>query len=260
MPRWQSTGSQLRLWFCFAALVLVVSGCVTTTNAPEPKVDLEKAEKTHIEAGLGYLRQRNKESAERHFLKALEINRQSAGAHNGLAMVRQIEKDPKRAEVHFRKAISIDPEFSSARNNYAALLFRQDRFADAEAQLLKVVEDYTYERRAVALMNLGITQRKLGKQELALESLRQSVGVNLRIAPAHLELADMYYERGDLKSAQFYYQQYLKLSRQSARSLLLGIRLETALGNQNKVASYALALKNLHPDSDEYRQYQRGLR
>jgi type IV pilus assembly protein PilF len=40
------------------------------------------------------------------------------------------------------------------------------------------------------------------------------------------------------------------------RSLLLGIRIARATGDRDNEASYALQLKGLYPESDEYRTYQ----
>jgi type IV pilus assembly protein PilF len=46
------------------------------------------------------------------------------------------------------------------------------------------------------------------------------------------------------------------MSKQSPRSLWLGIRLMHALGQDDKKASYALFLKNEFPASQEYREYK----
>lgn len=240
-------------------LLWPLAACVTTTDRPQARVDLKKAEQTHIQAGLGYLRRRDKDSARRHFLKALDLNPSSAGAHNGLALVYQTEEDWQRADLHFRRALQADAGFSLARNNYAAFLYARDRFEDAEQQLLRVVEDYQYERRDLAYMNLGKTQARLGKIDSAVQSLRQAVGINARLALAHLELASIYFEQAQFGQARRYLGRFASLSRHTPRSLWLGIRVERHFGDKNREASYVLALKNLHPNSDEYRQYQQSL-
>lgn len=240
-------------------LAVLLTACVTTTNKSEPAVDLNKAEQTHIQAGLGYLRQGDKESARRHFLKAVEFNPKSAGAHNGLALIYQLDDEFDLAEKHFKKALSLDPALSLARNNYGALLFKQQRYQEAENQLVQVVEDYSYERRDRALMNLGRTQVQLGKTEEAIKSLKQSIGINFRLQTAHLELADLYFAKQDYTMAKKHLEQYARLARHTPRSLWLGIRIERIFGNQDQEASYALALKNLHQYSDEYLEYKKSI-
>ena len=62
-----------------------------------------------------------------------------------------------------------------------------------------------------------------------------------------------------------YFDRYAKLVKesgqpQSARSLWLGIRLERVFGNKDAEASLALQLKNNHPYSPEYLEYQNSLK
>ena len=75
--------------------------------------------------------------------------------------------------------------------------------------------------------------------------------------PAAIELAELYFEDRVYPDAKKYLDIFGANSRQSARSLWLGIRLERIFGNKDKEASYALALKNLHPYSKEYLEYKR---
>lgn len=238
-------------------MLFAVTACVTTTNKPEPVIDLQKAEATHIQAGLGYLRQRDKEAARRHFHKALKLNSKSAGAQNGLALVYQMEDEAELAEKHFRKALSIDPDYSLARNNYGAFLYSQGRYQEAQKQLQRVAQDFSYDRRYMALLNLGRTQLKLGDESGAEKSLKQVLGINYRVPMAHLELADIYFEQKNYTNAKHYLDQFGKMSRPSPRSLWLGIQIERIFGNKDREASYALALKNLHPYSAEYLEYKK---
>jgi len=258
MPSWHK--SSMLMIKRYAVLVVVswlVSACVTTTNRPEPVIDLKKAEATHIQAGLGYLRQSDKESARRHFYKALKLNDQSAGAINGLALVHQLENDYQEADKHFRKALALNPDFALARNNYGAFLYRQGRYQDAEKQLQIVAQDFSYDRRSMALLNLGRTQLKLNKTDLAEKTFKQVLSINFRVPMAHLELADIYFQQKNFTNSKFYLDQFSKVSRPSPRSLWLGIRIERIFENKDKEASYALALKNLHPYSAEYLEYKK---
>ncbi len=235
----------------------LVSACVTTTNRPEQIIDLKKAEATHVQAGLSYLRQQDRESARRHFYKALKMNAKSAGALNGLALVHQFEGNADEADQHFRKALSIESDFSLARNNYGAFLYQQKRYVEAEKQLAIVVKDYTYSRRTMALLNLGRTQLKLNKDAEAEQSFKQVLKINYRVPMAQLELADLYFKQKNYTNAKFYLDQFSSSAQATPRSLWIGIRIERIYGNKDKEASYALALKNLHPYSAEYLEYKK---
>jgi type IV pilus assembly protein PilF len=52
---------------------------------------------------------------------------------------------------------------------------------------------------------------------------------------------------------------YQALGQQSARALLLGIRLERVFGNKDQEASYLLVLKNRYPYSKEYLEYKQTM-
>lgn len=236
-------------------VMLILAGCVTTSTSSPQQVDLDKAEKTHVQAGLAYLRQDDRESARRHFEKALELNKRSAGAYNGLAYLYWSEQNLERAESFFRKALSLQPDFSRASNNYGSFLYSQMRYEEAEKYFKKVTEDYRYDSRHLALLNLGRTELKLGKSDAALASFRQAIGINRRVAAPYLELAELYFDAKNYPLARQHFDQYSQLAGQTSRSLWLGIRLEQIYGDKDKKASYALALKNLYPDSAEYLEY-----
>jgi type IV pilus assembly protein PilF len=77
-------------------------------------------------------------------------------------------------------------------------------------------------------------------------------------AIALLEMAQLRFDAGDIANARKYYNTYRSVvKQQSARGLWLGVRLARESGNLNDESSYALALKNIYPDSLEYEAYKR---
>ena len=52
-------------------------------------------------------------------------------------------------------------------------------------------------------------------------------------------------------SARAYLQRFLEVSKHTAASLWMGIRIERQLGDKDAIASYKLALRNNFPDSNE---------
>ena len=73
-----------------------------------------------------------------------------------------------------------------------------------------------------------------------------------------LELADMFFQDGDLSAAKGYYDAFRSQARQTPRSLCLGVSLARAEGDNDGAESYALALYNLYPDSPEARSCRNG--
>lgn len=243
--------------FCLAALCLGMVGCVTQTTGNE--VDRKAALDTHYRLALAYLDNRNRDSARHHIQKIFELDGDSAKGFGAQAVLFQLEGEPKLAETKFKRALKEDPEFSQARNNYAAFLYQRERYEDALEQFQMVSRDLDYDQRARALLSLGRTAQKLGRDARAKAAFEQAYNLDPKIAAVLVELAFISFHEEDYAKAKEYLDQYSRVARQSARTLLLGIKIERIFGNKDKEASYAMALKNRFPYSDEYLEYKREM-
>ncbi len=243
-----------------AALVLLLSACVTTTTSGKvPKIDKPKALQTYIQLGIGYMKKNNREAARYHFNQAFEIDKDSPGAHNGMALLYKIEGETALAERHFRRAIRVNPGFSQAQNNYGSFLFAQERYREAYQHFEKAARDTGYDQRPSALANLGRTALRLGRKERAKAAFEHALSLNNRVTMALVELAELHFEEQNYAESKRYLDQFARVSEQIPRTLWLGIRIERIFGNKDKEASYALALKNLHGYSKEYLEYKNTL-
>lgn len=234
-----------------------VSGCVTTTTGG-PSVDQKKALETHIRTGMTYLQQDNRDGAQRHFKKALELDDDSAEAWQGMALLHQLNGEIELAESRFKKALrgSSSISRSGIYLSYGRFLYEQERYKEAFDYIKRASEDLDYPSRSLALLYLGRTALKLDKPERAEAAFKLSATLNREQADALIELAEIYFSQRDYPQAKAYLDRFAALTRHTPRSLWLGIRIERIFGNKDKEASYALALKNMHPYSREYLQYK----
>lgn len=244
--------------YLLLSLALVLVGCVSTSTSTT-KVDVQKAEETHTRLGFLYIQKRNRDAARKHFQKALELNKRSPGAHNGMAMLYRMDGDPKLAEEHFLKALSYDADFSQARNNYGSFLYKHQRYDEAQVQFERAAADVNYDQRDSALLNVGRTALKLNNKERARSAFEHALNLSPRMSVAMLELADLTFKEKDYSAAKNYLSRFEKLSKPTAGSLWLGIQIERIFGNKDKESSYALALKNLYPYSQELLAYKRSM-
>jgi type IV pilus assembly protein PilF len=219
--------------------VLLLGACVTTTETVfTEKASPEKALERRVELARNYVGERDWENAKRNLKLAYEI-------------------DPNNAEVHEAFAL-VYQSFSRARNNYAAFLYSQERYEEAEKQLEVVSRDTLYEGRPRAFVNLGLCRQKLFDAQGAEEAFLRALSMDRTNRIALLEVAEIRFDAGDLENAGKYYDTYRSVvRRQSARGLWLGIRLARETGDRNAEGSYVLALSNMYPDSAEYQSYQR---
>ena len=242
-------------------LLLLATGCVTRqekvfTNAASPDEALER----RVGLARSYIGDRNWDDAKRNLKMAQDIDPHNPEVYEAFALVYQSTGEYELAEENFERAIGLKKQFSRARNNYAAFLYSQGRYEEAEEQLQVVIKDTLYESRPQAFINLGLCQVRLGKEEEARNAFRRALTMDRSNSLAMLELAHIEYNLGNFQSADRYLQNYRVFRRQqSPRALWLGIRLAHALNDENAEASRVLALRNLYPDSVEYKAYQQAV-
>ncbi|WP_245929370.1 type IV pilus biogenesis/stability protein PilW [Agarilytica rhodophyticola] len=241
-------------------IFLSLTACVTHSGSTGPKkVDKAKALESNIRLGMAYLQQEQRDNALRAFSKALEIDKRSAEAHQGMALIHNLNGEYDLAEKSFLKALKARSDFSRSdiQYTYARFLIDRKRYSEALPLLESATKDLSFRRRPNALFSLAQCAEKMGDRSRALAAYKHALNLNPQFAPAALEIAHKSFASGDYANAKKHLDIYSKNSRQSARSLWLGIRIERVFGNTDKEASYALALKNLHPYSREYLKYKK---
>jgi type IV pilus assembly protein PilF len=253
----------LKLTLFSVVAVVCLAGCVSDSKSKTGKaihqVDKVKALELHIQLANGYIDKGNRESARHHLRKASEINKNSAEAIEAMARLYQLEGEPDLAEESFKKALKRKKDFTLANNNYGVFLFGVKRYEEALAQFELAASDLDYDGRASALVNVGRTALSLGKNERAKAAFEHASILDKGIAEPHIELAAMSFQNQEYADAKKYLDRYQALGQQSARALLLGIRLERVFGNKDKEASYLLVLKNRFPYSKEYLEYKQTM-
>jgi len=235
---------------CFALMVCCTAACVTESSGGMPgPAPTDARVQAQLELARGYLEQRDFNRARGPLGKALDIDPQHVEAHVLSAFLLNAEKDYGPAEQHYKIALRIRPDDAQALNNYGTFLYSRGRYADAIEPLERLVKDTTYRARAQAFENLGMAYLRMEQAEQSEAAFARSLELNFRQPRATLELADMAYGRGDHTTAAARLLEFKTMSRQNARSLCLGLKVATALGDDNQASSNLLALKNLFPEA-----------
>jgi type IV pilus assembly protein PilF len=251
----------VRLLVALPVLLLALSGCIRHTEGGfTEQASPEKALQQRVALARQYIGEGNWDDAKRNLEAAAAIDDTSPEVYEAFALVYQSTGEYELAEESFERAIKLDRKFSRARNNYAAFLFSQERFDEAEAQLERVVADTLYGARPQAFINLGLCRLRLFKPVEAEQAFMRGLAMDRDNAIALLEVAHLRFEAGDVDNASRFYEGYRAAVRQqSSRGLWLGIRIARATGDKNAESSFALALRNLFPQSIEYMAYQRSV-
>lgn len=237
---------------CLAAIVFVLSGCVTSSTGglPDPASASDRVT-AQLDLARGYLEQGNMERARTSLNKALQIDPRSVETHVLLGVLNAAESEWGVAEKHFKTALQLDPKNPMALNNYGSYLYSRGRYEESVHYLRLLVQDTDYRARSQAYENLGLAELRINDVEGARESFSRALQLSFTQPTANLELAQIYYDMGDVDRAVKFYDAFRGLSRQTARSLCLGMKISRMQGETDRMASYSLALNNLYPDSPE---------
>ncbi len=245
----------LTLWL----VLLPLAACVHTVegeNLAEAQPRSEQA-KASVELGLAHLRNGDRQSAKRPLLNALELDPRSPEVHHALALMYAGDLEHDLAYEHYARALSLAPDYTHARSNFGAYLQNQGMNGEAIVQLERAVGDTLYPRRYLVFENLGRAYLSAGRLVDAEQAFLRAVNLHDDLGRSHLELAEIYFKRGDLERSYRHYKRFDALKAgPDAQGLWLGIRLQRSLGNPDAVASYALQLRNLFPASEEYRLFR----
>lgn len=229
-------------------LLGLLSACITeTTGGLPPPAPTEDRVQAQLDLARGYLEQRDFGRAQPALQKALEIDPRHVEAHVLNAVLFHAQNEFELAEFHYKTALRIEPDNAQALNNYGTFLYSRGRFEDAIVPLSNLVKDTGYRARSQAFENLGMAQLRTGAVDAAEASFQRALELNFRQAGATLELAEIAFNRGELQKAQSRLLEFKTMARQNARSLCLGLKVATGLGDEDQAASNQLALNNLFP-------------
>jgi type IV pilus assembly protein PilF len=241
-------------------LAALLAACTTTTTNRTP-VNTEAAHDKRIELGMKYLEVGKRDNARYQFSKALELKKNSPGAYHGVALVHQANGEMNHAEESFKKALkyATEKEKSPINVSYGRFLMLTGNAKAACDLFEKAAMDFDYTSRSEALYMAGQCARQTGNQARVKPALEHALNLNPDYLPPMIELAEIYFRDGEYAKCKNLLTRFEKLSKPTAASLWLGIRIERVFGNKDKEASYALALRNLHPYSQEYLEYRNSL-
>lgn len=237
---------------------LLCAACVTETGGRVLKESPTDAAAYNYRLGVEYMRSGKLRQARDRLESSVKQNPDFAQAHVTLAILYQRIDEPKLAEKAFRDAIRVAPDEAAVQNSYAIFLCGKRRFDQAERYFVRAARNPLYSTPAAALTNAGVCMRNKPDMEAAERFFRQALDVNATFGDALIQLADLKLATGNPLSARAFLERLLQRVDPTAETLLLGWRIETALGDSRAADDYADQLVELFPDSREADQFKGG--
>lgn len=257
------TGARLQVVLASLAIGVLLAACQPGNtkdddqtgdlgrNQPQSPADI------YVNLGLAYMREGQPAVALRKLKYGLELDPRNAQAHNVIAILYQELGDDALAGEHFQRAAALAPKDPSIRNNWGRLLCVQRKFAEADEQFQRALQNPLYESPWVALTNAGICAQLAGDQAAAETYFRQALSANGRFAPALTQMTQLSYQRGDYAAARSFLDRYHQVAGHNPQSLLLAIRLERQSGSPGQARIYEKQLREHFPDAPEIVQLNR---
>jgi type IV pilus assembly protein PilF len=239
----------IRLMFAVMVMFSMLGGC--TTERVGGAVDAERAAEANTQLGIGYMQQGRYDVAMKKFEKALDHDPKNALAHHYKAELHRRLKQYDQAKDHYEKALDYAPKDSLLLNNYGVFLCEIKDYKGAQEHFSKALTDPLYTSKDQAYENMGLCSLNQGELLKAEQSLRLALQHNPKLPKALFGLAQINYDKREIKAAYGYYSRFLPLSQQTAASLWLGYLLEKERGNHSVAYSYATSLKVKFPDAKE---------
>jgi tetratricopeptide (TPR) repeat protein len=143
-------------------------------------------------------------------------------------------RDLARAAYCNRRAIELDPNFAAAHGNLGFVYYNQERFSDAERELL--IANRLRPSEPQPLVNLALLYGDLHRYDEATRMWHEVLRLQPGYPDAHFHLATLYEARGDMAAARREIEEELRLNPASTAALgELGIVL-SSMGNTGEAA------------------------
>ena len=182
---------------------------------------------------------------------SLKIYPEHAYTHQLIGLINQRLGNKTLAAENFGRALKLAPKDAGIANNYASLLCARKNYAKAERYYLAAANNQNNEQPDIAWTNAGLCAQRANQPASAKSYFNQAIKLNPGQTTATYQLAKLELNNNNALAANNYLQQYLEHATHTAKTLLLGARIENAQENPSGVASYVEMLRATFPSSTE---------
>ena len=253
-------------WSGVAFSLLLLGACVGVGQAPAPQdlrtsadqTDIERRAQIRLQLAVGYYGQGQLVTALDEIKQAIQINPALADAYSVRALIYMDMQEAQLAEDSFQRAMKLAPGNPDFANNYGWFLCENGRAAESLAYFESALKNRSYTSPAKALNNAGVCSLRLKDAVTAERYFNQAFQADPGNPDANLNLAGLYYGRGDYQRARFYVGRLMRVDQPNAAALWMAIRVERKLGDRDAESSLANQLRRRFPDSREYAALTRG--
>ncbi|MCY4245544.1 MAG: tetratricopeptide repeat protein [Gammaproteobacteria bacterium] len=210
----------------------------------------------HVDLAEAYLKEGRLAVALAEIESGLAAAPQNPRAHYVMGLVRRRLGDDDAAARHLQKALALAPQNPRFAAEYATALCARGDYGEALAHFAQVNADPLNEAPAATLARAGGCRLRAGDVDGAERDFRRALGYASPPPAVLINLAGIQFQRRKFFQARAFLERYFAAAEVTPQSLLLGVKVERALGDGESAGVYAARLRAAWPRSAEARQLE----
>lgn len=248
-----------RFALALAALV-ALAGCVSQTSVQTRSVqdaslaDARRRAEIRTNLAIEYYQRGNMVVALEETRAAVKIDPAFMPAYNVQGLVYMELREDTMARESFETALRLSPNDPEILNNYGWFLCLRQEHSRAMDFFARVRANPLYATPEKPLLNAGLCARLQGRNAEAEDLLRRAVLIRPDLAGALYNLAEITFEKGNLKESEVYLVRYMRLGEPTLSALVLGVKLARAMGEKAAEDSMSQQLRRRFPDAPQARE------
>ncbi len=248
------------------AAVFALAGCASgSAEGPEKdlptssdQTDNQRRAGIRLQLAVGYYEQRQMSIALDEIKQALQLDPNFADAFSMRGLIYMEMGEIRLAEDNLQQALRLSPTNPDFNNNYGWFLCQNGRERQSIGYFEAALKSRAYQSPAKALSNAGACSLLIKDVVAAERYLTEAFRLDPGNVTTNVNLAKIYYGRGDLEKARFYIGRVTRSDGLTADALWQAIKIERKLGDRSAELSLVTQLRRRFPTSTEFAAYQRG--
>lgn len=245
---------------------LLATGCAGTHPAGSDKelptssdqTDNQRRARIRLQLAIGYYQQQQLPVALDEIKQALLADPNFAEAYSMRGLIYMDMGEARLAEDNFQHALRLQPQNPDFNNNYGWYLCQNGRAEQSISYFEAALRSRAYQSPAMALSNAGVCSLRMNKAAEAERYFNEAFRLDPGNVSANINLAKLFFDRGDLEKSRFYIARAIRADNLSAEALWQAIKIERKLGDRTAELSLVTQLSRRFPNSREFAAYQRG--
>lgn len=236
--------------FTVLLFFILLQSCATQSTDPAWP-DRNRLSQQQLQQALGHFKNRQIPEAQLAIADSLKSNPNNAQAHHVAGLIYQRLGQSAQARGHFESAIKLAPNDPVTRNNFGNFLCSQGKFSAADENFLFASKQPGNPKPEIAYTNAGLCALRAKADEKAKRYFEQAMQTNPGQLTALYQLARINLNAGKPLAASTLLEQYSNHSQDTAKTLLLKMRIEQSLDNLQNMEIYRQQLRSKFPNSPE---------